>query len=1567
MAAPTDRTPLDTARAALSAARNTLVRALADADAKAARRDQARRRFADGTPERSGAEAEAAAAEVFLVASQATERARRGELTAAIGGWVNGVTPAEDLARVPATVPLVLFPVRIETRFELRTTPPVLKVRIYPDEILINLHETALTAAEVEAAKQYYTDALASGDEREPWRQIVDKMPAPRAAYVLRVMAPSFGGGSSGSFGSSFGSGTSGGAGGGLRFPDDMPSRSETWTRPAEAVLPDRWLVFKTRNGVTDPNPTIGNPIPEPLPTTIDPNFPAARQVPLAGSTDYLFDDDIAWTVDFERAEAVGMAVTIPLTAAEAATNGTGGFDRLLVLGVKTSLRPVETSTLVEQLLDVHHYTSGLSLVPQGTPTNNTEGHPSPYPYADPQGTVSFELERVNPPIDRFRAHPSSATFSDGYKLSKLLGVPGGVLNNVAGNAGAEESHAANMNRVLWPATVGYFMDQIMAPVFSAAEHDAARTYFVNNVRARGPAPAFRVGAVPYGVLPIVSLARWAQRGSSADEQLEARMVPTLRRLLTIWKEASGGVLRLGRTTSDPLGDLVRVLATYPSAREVRMRVTTGEVTSYNLSKALFFDFAALKALVNALTNSVLRRIGHPEWVPRIRDFTFDSATSLLAAPLVAPEEELSETAPLPLDYLNFIHGANPSDLLADNLAVGDYRNTLLYKLIRHAALVEYTRVAKAEAARLNLPAEVAAFELEFIFFDITVPRPLTLEELFLLEAFPSITLGQHLIGSGILVEDFRGALRPLRGLPTRELERLLTETLDLASHRLDAWLTALATRRLRELRTAQEGEFLAPIGNVLGGYAWVENLRPATRTVVNREGVGEVELAADNGGFIHAPSMAHAATAAILRSGHLSYRAEDPARYAIDLSSARTRAARSLLDEVRAGQPLGAVLGYRFERGLHDRAASIPSINQYRYELRRLYPLVANKSGAPSTDPVDNVAARNVVDGLRLWTAALQNEIPFETSNDLPRPGTPAHTAIVAELALLTENVDAVVDMTTSESVFQLVQGNVAGAAGSLDALSNGARPPDPEIARSVRGGTALTHRVPLLLQGDTPPALPPGWGTPTPRALAEPFLDAWAGQLLGEPERVRATVSSVALETEVVTETVVSLAELGLRPLDVVALARATTRENQGSVLDRRLAFQAIGDDATLSLVSISYARVGDDGRTFPELLELARTLGAVTAEARALRAEDFTLPAETPEHRDDAEPARLEAAQELLARATAARGTLGPALAGVVSSAAALAAAPTSAAAILALGVALRGAAAYLPDSAFPASGASSDELLASAQAVTDELRRRSTAAGGVSVPAEGGQARIDAAVRQLRAVFGRELQPLPALHAPAAPELQQSLDARATLLGTDGNAPLKFLQQASAVRTPLSRLRQLGLYVRALGTGQTRLDVMQLPFVPGEAWVGRGFGDSEPPLSGRVSFLAVRLSGEEPTPAETWRGLMLDEWVELIPGKAESTAVAFNYDNPGAEAGQAVLVAVPARAGGDWQFADLLAAVEETFELAKVRAVDPELLDVGQLIPAIYVAQNTENLHTASTNWVSSLFAPLGKGS
>ena len=98
---------------------------------------------------------------------------------------------------------------------------------------------------------------------------------------------------------------------------------------------------------------------------------------------------------------------------------------------------------------------------------------------------------------------------------------------------------------------------------------------------------------------------------------------------------------------------------------------------------------------------------------------------------------------------------------------------------------------------------------------------------------------------------------------------------------------------------------------------------------------------------------------------------------------------------------------------------------------------------------------------------------------------------------------------------------------------------------------------------------------------------------------------------------------------------------------------------------------------------------------------------------------------------------------------------------------------------------------------------------------------------------------------------------------------------------------------------------------------------------------------------PSASLPWAGLLLDEWSELIPARGEDTAIAFHYDDPGAEAAQAVLVAVPPTQATAWDLTTLLDILNETIDLAKMRAVDSELLPFGQLLPAIFLATNPSN--------------------
>jgi hypothetical protein len=150
----------------------------------------------------------------------------------------------------------------------------------------------------------------------------------------------------------------------------------------------------------------------------------------------------------------------------------------------------------------------------------------------------------------------------------------------------------------------------------------------------------------------------------------------------------------------------------------------------------------------------------------------------------------------------------------------------------------------------------------------------------------------------------------------------------------------------------------------------------------------------------------------------------------------------------------------------------------------------------------------------------------------------------------------------------------------------------------------------------------------------------------------------------------------------------------------------------------------------------------------------------------------------------------------------------------------------------------------------------------------------------------------------------------------------------------------------------------LSVAQLPFDNTERWVGL------PPLA-KTELPASKLSlvVQSLTPLDTTKtlcGLFVDEWIEVVPSKDETTALTFQFDPPDSFAPQNVLVAVPPVPGQDWTSENLRRVLMETLDLAKLRAVDTSLLGAAaQYLPALYVAFN------AADDAVSTDFASLTK--
>lgn len=865
-------------------------------------------------------------------------------------------------------------------------------------------------------------------------------------------------------------------------------------------------------------------------------------------------------------------------------------------------------------------------------------------------------------------------------------------------------------------------------------------------------------------------------------------------------------------------------------------------------------------------------------------------------------DEILSESAGLNPNYIR--------DLLLPDLWRTEVPEpkTLLHLLLRHAIRLEHATAGLRLLEQRGLVGTLERYERELVKITSDAPtlrelldRPVvgltgrrTLAEFLDRPGGTAATPEQH------RVDEYRRALGDLEPLPTAELERLFTETLDACAYRLDAWVTSLATQRLTAMRESH------PDGVYVGAYGWVEDLRPypaGERVEVELPAEPGVSAYTFSGGYVQAPSMAHAATAAVLRNAYMSRQGEGQTPYAVDLSSARVRAALDLLDGVREGQPLGAILGYRFERGLHD-----GGLDQFIDVFRGKYRL-GDRGTAPGAEAAEAVAARDVTDGYALAKDYRENR----HWTDLSIPDSELMARVDRVIASVDEALDGLADLLMAESVYQLVTGNLDGAGATLNAMAQGAHPPEPAVVQQPRGGIGLTHRVIVSLDSPAGPAV--GWPqAESPRSLAEPRLNGWVGRILGDPSRVICAI--VAGDDALVP---VTLLDLGLQPLDVLALARGEEAgEWWDSELQRRVLasadpqFDAPPSDSGPTAVLYEPPGLAEDQLSFTEVLELARTINTLLGYARPLHPRDLGLPEEAATGRPEASVHLLEESerrvQRVLARLDQALAALDAALAANQEED---------------LRLALATAAGFGVAGAILAPGSSGVEALAAS--VRDDLAGRRQRA------ADTGK---DAAAR-IREILGKDAQFVPAFGPTTAGEWTRAL-ASGPDLGDDPEAAVSaWLAQAARVRPPLDAWRRLSLYAEALGRPAATPRLAQLPHEPDARWVGLPLAAPEfrRPPSGRVSLAFLGEGPGDPEAPEGWAGLLLDEWPEVIPNGAEDVAVAFHYNRPNAEAPQAVLLAVPPTAETTWSLDLLAEIVEATFGLAKTRGFDGEWTRLG----------------------------------
>lgn len=1528
-------------------------------------------------------------------------------------------------------------------------------------------------------------------------------------------------------------------------FPPDPVTTVQSWSQaPQVRQFPDRFVVLGF-NGTSQTLEAVGGPVTLPLYAGPDPSAdptvdPTSCIHP--DGPDLFVPDQLQWMVDFERAVAAGMALAISLKPEQYAA----GFTRLLVLGLQLGTAATDGPAALQELLAHHQWSrSGFSFVAQGTPAHNITGSNAGSTPED-DADQSFD-DRKNRPLFTPLIDPTQKR--DGQWLAEFLQLDSTFVAGVHGSGAVDQMQARAMQTALWPATFGYWMDTLFTPnpgttsIFSDSIIEQTREFFTSFVSGRGALPVIRIGGQPYGILPVTAFSRiqWYQTDSRFRVALSQSFLGTLYNLLrTIdaeWTTLSQNASYVGKT-GDPHQLLLDILALHPSSVEYYSRNAESLVQLFNMLNRFALGPLSYAALTNlnlqAQAIALLQQLGYTgSALPDLLNHYFLTDNPQITT--IIDDHPLSETNSIRAytddgrNYIQWLIDAATTSLDTLREETGFTANqspqALLYLFLRHALLLGYYDSSynfHSNAGFLS-PAQLLAMRTESTFVHIA-EAPGTSESRFaaLYKTESRITGSPTLLVSDYIRQQLLvapeaanlavqiNALKILATASTAELERLFAEHVDTCSYRYDSWLLGLVNQRIQTLNPAANAN-RQNTGLYLGAYAWVEDLHPSTDELSAAQlpaelagqfpGTAPLLSDAQNGGYIHAPSIPHADAAAVLRAGFLAAQADgtNSGALSVNLSSDRVRVAMALIEGIRNGQSLGALLGYQFELILHDDYTTV-EVDKFIYPIRKAFPLVADSLASTQTGPtvpIEAIEARNVVDGKKLVDQINSSGIttyPWGTAS-LPTASPTEQTALNAAADALRNAYDAIADLALAEGVYQAVQGNYDRVASTIAAYTTGNFPPEPGIVDTSPPGIGLTHRFGIQFR--------PGLVAPagaSPRAQAEPAVDDWVAGMFPPLDHVACTGSWVDPVTSAPQQHPVTLADLGLRPIDILYLLKPDNVQAMAEIDDRIQRYVVTTwnprPDAT---VQIKYMNGGSGPSQFSifETGPLLRCLRSLLTQSRALRASDVLRANDASQQDNSAvyvDPSRITTPlasltalatdidnfvnttlAPLLADTTLRRGQiitnvdtflsqavnlmerasrlalpssgwgfayawLHTAFTDMLSAVGALVArwtqkltdfnnalnaydalpAATSdadrfaalqaAELIVSAQIDPLPATPALLRAALPAKATALQNRLAQFQAIqssagtsfanlysaittlstaefdaqlfdvsaigdravivtedisrilTSQLSVVKTRIAGVNTQlvaansAASAADEVNALTAAAKALLGDDFQIIPEFSVSAA---QGTEWANAINAATSGDlftylkTTLKidfpvdeWFYGAARVRAPLRHWESALMLATAFGLTPPSPTPIQLPYANGAPWLALQFPDTYSIDSDRLLYTCLYSQSFDPAAHQC--GLLLDEWTEVIPASKRDTALTFNYTRPDNEPPQCMLLVTPASNSGNWQWADLVGALNETLDLAKKRAVEPAFLDAtvySRFLPATVTASTS----------------------
>jgi hypothetical protein len=1518
-------------------------------------------------------------------------------------------TPQELIEEWNDKIPVALFPVRLETKFKLNETKKELWVRVFPDDIAVVTHEKVLTKTEVEYGTAYWKAVWKAKDNEDEkktaWKMIADKFDGNRAAWVAQERKPLNWSNADILVDEND-----------LQFPLAEITKPDSWTAaPHTRILPDRFVLMGYQNGVLK-HMQVGKPVndivilgPAPMEDADNPSITRNK-----ADNRLQYGEEFKWMVDFELAVQQGLGFVVPLDAATAVA----GFERLLVVGIKLSADENDGKLLVEDLLNNHHYSSdGLGIIRQGTPTNNTDEKDAGYASQDPLQTISYYVEAGKPLFTPVNAKENA---TDGQRLAEYLGIDYAPLQYIVNSGAKDNVEAVAMNKALFSGTLGYYLNSMLNEVVPDESIEKLRVHFTNYVTGRGPISAIRIGSQPYGILPVSAFSKW-KYPEDLDWDVASMFRRSFRSMLYYfltylqgqWKAKLPQLAHISKQ-GDASENLMEVLGLQPSSVEYFQRI--GYSFDY-LNNMGFFNSG------NTYVQDAFKMLNQQGKVTDLfKQFGYTTTREdQTAKPMPLLLQLILMHGHTPLDVKNLIdgepfseeltikpydkeHGYNYIHWMLNNLSSKklqqqDFGNMpkphyLLYMLLRYSLLHETSHsiyhylkkkditavelIRSRKFANITSTPTVSHWEI----FDAPVNK-IVGTEVSSIPLFEYMHSPQFNISANLDVVQYLNehvwALNILKDMPTARLERTLAEHLDLLSFRLDAWQTSLFDDRLREQRKLNAAADSRQQGLYIGAYGYLENVKPGyvKRTKVSedtlplplREKKDNLFIEQNNGGYVHAPSLNHATAAAILRNGYLTHaKPAERELLTVNLSSERVRRAQYLIEGIRNGQTLEVLLGYQFERGLHDwstRPQNPVILNQLLPVFRKAFPVKKTKvpQEGKINGPEETTDDFHVVNGLAL--ATLKTAFPYGIA-DMPALTAVQKDAIQQEKANIENTLDAMRDLLVSESAYQLALGNFERATAVMQSVSGAQLPPDIEVINSARGtDLSFTNRV--VIHFDVALTTNP-WPVieMTRRALTEPAMNHWLGQLLGDPAKIKCIVQAVDQEGNILKKAdnsaiagPVSLLELGIQPLDFIYLIRNKLEESGTSELETRIRYvfaqqQQLSDDTIVKILFADSDAGGDPTiKSFAEILPFANYIRELVSGAKVLGARDFAIASKAVVAVGDNPqqvniPELKVRVQQVLIDFTALFGQLNTAIndANTLKTPAAITVLRSKLVAIANAGYVF----------AFPQSAIGfAPEQLAVLVSQGKSLQQRfagviaqynSQLAIVEDVNTKPPQ-QVSLLTEMLQLMLGADFVLMPRFSFADVADVAQAFANKKQIVDYATNTlqiPLltdEWLHGVSQVRPKMQTFEMVRLLNDTYNITLIDLAPIQLPYKDKDAWLAVEFPKDTTIDHDTLSIVQYVPQGFNASKEQI--GLLLDEWTESIPNKEEVTGISFNYNQPNSVPPQAILLAVTPVETGHWTWNDLTDSILETFSRAKERAIEPDHIDQmnipSTLLPAI----------------------------